>query len=204
MVLSTCRLRSKHLGTHQFGSRRVKFQRKWESVFCSLFSLLNFYYSLLSFPFPLYLVLSDKANTPRLALREIITLPDFDQSHPDGELILIQMRTHGHAVTMVLRCCTDFSLFSYEILIKKSFIIHICLVGYAPIQCVCICLWWGLWASTQLFQGSAENRITTESLNNMFSQQLEHKNIYSTISKYDYMTVSYMLHKMQQNTNSLF
>lgn len=71
------------------GSRWVKFQRKWKSVFYSLFSLLNVYYSLLSFPFPLYLVLSDKANTPRLAPREIVTLPDFDQSHPNGELILI-------------------------------------------------------------------------------------------------------------------
>lgn len=32
---------------------------------------------------------SDKANTPRLALREIVTLPDSDQSRPNGKQILI-------------------------------------------------------------------------------------------------------------------
>lgn len=95
MVLSTCRLRSKHLGIHQcFGMSKIS--KKMESfIFFSLFLffvlLLNFffYYSLLSFPFLSYLVFSDKANTPRLALREIVTLPDVDQSHPNGELILI-------------------------------------------------------------------------------------------------------------------
>lgn len=94
MVLSTCRLRSKHLGIHQC-FRMSKISKKMESFifflfFCSLSSYwIFFYYSLLSFPFLCYLVFSDKANTPRLALREIVTLPDVDQSHPNGELILI-------------------------------------------------------------------------------------------------------------------
>lgn len=94
MVLSTCRLRSKHLGIHQC-FRMSKIQRKWNLLFFfSFFALCPlieffFYYSLLSFPFLSYQVFSDKANTPRLALREIVTLPDVDQSHPNGELILI-------------------------------------------------------------------------------------------------------------------
>lgn len=94
MVLSTCRLRSKHLGIHQC-FRMSKIQRKWNLLFFfSFFALcplieIFFYYSLLSFPFLSYQVFSDKANTPRLALREIVTLPDVDQSHPNGELILI-------------------------------------------------------------------------------------------------------------------
>lgn len=72
-----------------------KISKKMESfIFFSFFVLCPlieffFYYSLLSFPFLSYLVFSDKANTPRLALREIVTLPDVDQSHPNGELILI-------------------------------------------------------------------------------------------------------------------
>lgn len=95
MLLSTCRLRSEHLGDLSVLQDSGKISKKMESflflfffVLCRLIDFF-YYYPLLSFPFLSYLVFSDKANTPRLALREIVTLPDVDQSHPNGELILI-------------------------------------------------------------------------------------------------------------------
>lgn len=89
-------LNQKHLRTHQwFKTSEIS---KKTGACCFLFFLpflilvFLFNFSLL---FPAVISLpplsnvSDKANTPRLARREIVTLPDFDQSHPNGELILI-------------------------------------------------------------------------------------------------------------------
>lgn len=89
MVLSTCKLRSKHLGIHQwFETSEIS-----KKMGACVFLFLVFFIEFLLFPAVISFLslssVSDKANTPRLPRREIVTLPDFDQSHRNSELILI-------------------------------------------------------------------------------------------------------------------
>lgn len=88
MEFSTWRLKLKHLGTHQqFKADEISKQPGGLLFSVCLFNFFVFFSAVISLRS--LSGVSDKANTPRLVPREIVTLPDFDQTHPNGELILI-------------------------------------------------------------------------------------------------------------------
>lgn len=115
MVLSTCRLRSKHLGIHQC-FRMSKISKKMESfIFFSLFLffvlLLNFF---LLFPavisFPLLSSVLRQSKYPKIST-ERNRHSSWCWSEPSERWVdfNIDTYTHAHPIAVQLQCSTDFS-----------------------------------------------------------------------------------------------